>query len=408
MSEYWVSKKKYWVIFFKTCHSYEPADPNHPFQCQYCEIYIADDVPSRSQHENGLRHKGNKDRFIRGLYKAGVKKKNDSEEEKREMKRVELAAQAAYARDVGAGLVSGSSSSMAGTPAPAPSPKPRVPPPKLSDPYTNYTTAASLGISDPDVDRLIEEANVRKSEGRAGDWVSVVPPPPPSLSQARDASVTSASEGVKLEREEGVGEVRKRVAEEPEDEDDTRRFKMRKKTVAVGLGEIYDPGVIRVKPRVQPCAEAESPVVSVTTSKQPVASRPVLGEDILQGNVRSGIRDTLPGATEKPSWTRREWKRAGAEDSVAQEKNSSTTDPKLEDAPADEEQKIDVPPAQSGNEVGKEDAYAQAGDTSLLETDEKPKEEPTEPVLSSVASSSGSLFRKRKVPVGSNRGRRKG
>ncbi len=69
MSEYWVSKKKYY--------------------CKFCNIYIADDAPSRQQHENGLRHKGNKERFVRGLYKAGEKRKKDLEEEKHEMIRVE-------------------------------------------------------------------------------------------------------------------------------------------------------------------------------------------------------------------------------------------------------------------------------------------------------------------------------
>jgi WW domain-binding protein 4 len=69
MSEYWVSKKRYF--------------------CKYCEIFIADDAPSRQQHENGLRHKGNKDRFIRELYKAGEKRKKDKDEEDKEMKRVE-------------------------------------------------------------------------------------------------------------------------------------------------------------------------------------------------------------------------------------------------------------------------------------------------------------------------------
>ena len=69
MSEYWVSHKKYF--------------------CKYCNIYIADDKPSRTQHEGGLRHKGNVERFVRGLYKAGEKRKQDSEEEKREMARIE-------------------------------------------------------------------------------------------------------------------------------------------------------------------------------------------------------------------------------------------------------------------------------------------------------------------------------
>lgn len=69
MSEYWVSNKKYY--------------------CTYCKIYIADDAPSRQQHENGLRHKGNKERFVRTLYKTTEKRKHDLEEEKREMIRID-------------------------------------------------------------------------------------------------------------------------------------------------------------------------------------------------------------------------------------------------------------------------------------------------------------------------------
>lgn len=62
MSEYWVSHKRY--------------------HCKYCNIYIADDKPSRQQHENGLRHKGNVERFVRGLYKEGEKRVREREEEK--------------------------------------------------------------------------------------------------------------------------------------------------------------------------------------------------------------------------------------------------------------------------------------------------------------------------------------
>ena len=69
MSEYWVSHKRYF--------------------CKYCNIYIADDAPSRRQHEGGLKHKGNVERFVRGLYKAGEKRKQDLEEERREMARIE-------------------------------------------------------------------------------------------------------------------------------------------------------------------------------------------------------------------------------------------------------------------------------------------------------------------------------
>lgn len=69
MSEFWVSHKKYY--------------------CTYCKIYISDDAPSKAQHENGLRHIGNKERFVRNLYKTSEKKKHDQEEEKREIARID-------------------------------------------------------------------------------------------------------------------------------------------------------------------------------------------------------------------------------------------------------------------------------------------------------------------------------
>jgi len=78
MSEYWVSNKKYY--------------------CTYCKIYIADDAPSRQQHENGLRHKGNKERFVRGLYKTTEKRKHDLEEEKREMMRIDQVSKLFHSR----------------------------------------------------------------------------------------------------------------------------------------------------------------------------------------------------------------------------------------------------------------------------------------------------------------------
>ncbi|KAG1842429.1 hypothetical protein C8R48DRAFT_781033 [Suillus tomentosus] len=84
MSEYWVSRKRH--------------------HCKYCNIYIANDAPSKQHHENGVRHKGNVERFVRGLYKAGEKAVKDRDEETREMERINKAATAAYAQDVGAGL----------------------------------------------------------------------------------------------------------------------------------------------------------------------------------------------------------------------------------------------------------------------------------------------------------------
>ncbi|EPT04517.1 hypothetical protein FOMPIDRAFT_10890, partial [Fomitopsis schrenkii] len=219
MSEYWVAHKKYF--------------------CKYCNIYIADDAPSRRQHETGLRHKGNVERFVRGLYKEGERRKHDLEEEKREMARVEQAAQAAYAQDVGAGLVKPGSSSA--SVAARPSPEDKKPVPKPSNPYANYTTAANLGITDPDEERRQAEAERRRTQGVAGDWevISVIDPAAPVEEGAGHAEAVAHNSGPSL----GV----KREAEAIPEFEDTRTFKLRKKTVGVGLGEIYDPGLIPIK-----------------------------------------------------------------------------------------------------------------------------------------------------------------
>ncbi|KIJ23292.1 hypothetical protein M422DRAFT_77239 [Sphaerobolus stellatus SS14] len=352
MSEYWVSKKKYW--------------------CQYCEIFIADDAPSRSQHENGLRHKGNKDRYIRNLYKTSIKKKQDTDEEAREMKRVDQAAQAAYARDIGAGLGSPGASSSTAAASPAAKPKP---PPKSSDPYVNYTTAASLGIVDPDIERMIQEAEVRKSEGRAGDWVPVANPLLAVLPDFQGTPVHAES-GVKFEPGEFAGQTRKREAEGPVDEEDSRTFKLRKKTIAVGLGEIYDPGIIQLKPKE---VKKEEPVETNSSAFAPLEGT---GSQI---NVfTSGV--STSGTTEKPKWVSRGWKRAG--ESV----DDSATAPTLE-TPT-------VESADKGADKQEEDISAHAAQPDVK------KEEQSDTSLPSSTSAPTPLFRKRARPTASRVGRR--
>ncbi|KAK0461337.1 uncharacterized protein EV420DRAFT_1640819 [Desarmillaria tabescens] len=203
MSEYWVSKKKYF--------------------CKYCDIYITDDAPSRQQHENGLRHKGNRDRFIRGLYKEGERRKKDQAEEKREMARVEQAAQAAFAVDVGAGFARPSA------PQPSTSTAPPKPKPKSSNLFADYSTAASLGYTDPDAERISLEALRRRSEGVAGNWEVVE-----SIPTQDTESSSSEVAGVKRPADDHSSE-------------DSRHFQLRKRTLDTGLGRIYDPGAIPIK-----------------------------------------------------------------------------------------------------------------------------------------------------------------
>ncbi|KAF7315390.1 hypothetical protein MIND_00053700 [Mycena indigotica] len=239
MSEYWVSKKKY--------------------LCKYCNIYIADDQPSKQLHENGLKHKGNLERYIRGIYKAGEKKKKEDEEERREMVRVEQAAQIAYSQDLGAGRAKSGGSTSQPPPIASSSKKP---PPKPSNPFANYSTAKSLGYVDPDADAAIAAAQGQRLHGIVGEWQVVEP-------QAEAAPTSSTEVGVKRSAEE-LGE------------EESREFKLRKKTMATGLGQIYDPGAlsIKLKKREDPGAE-------------PIAAE--------------------PDAPERPKWTKTTWTKAGDE-----------------------------------------------------------------------------------------------
>ena len=350
MSEYWVSHKKYF--------------------CRYCEIYIADDAPSRQLHENGLRHKGNRDRFIRGLYKAGEKKKKDIEEEKREMARVELvsprshlsvlpfiinlyttqAAQAAFTQDVGAGIAKATPRApIASTPA-----GPRKPPQKPSNPYTNYSTPASLGYSDPDVDRLQIEADTRRSQGIAGGWEVVVPPPTPSHPISDDVAPSAS-----FTSPVGIDGTLKREADPALDAEDSRHFKLRKKTMSAGLGEIYDPGMIILK------------------KKDP----PVKREDLPEPTAQS---DPAP----RPKWTKVQWKRA---DNEVQKENGAV----LEDA---DEQAVDVltvPKVKPEVDIELE-LQLPLDQQTRVDDPVKREDHPSDP----APESGGSLFRKRKTPAG--------
>ncbi|KAJ7262230.1 hypothetical protein B0H12DRAFT_321708 [Mycena haematopus] len=321
MSEYWVSKKKYF--------------------CKYCDIYIADDAPSRQQHENGLRHKGNQERFIRGIYKAGEKKKKDDEEERREMARVEQVAQIAFAQDVGAGRAKLSS----GGPTPSASASSRKPAPKPSNPFANYSTAKSLGYDDPDAERLAAEAEQRRSQGVAGEWEMV---PPSSLESAPPQS--SGDAGVK------------RSAEALEEEE-SREFKLRKKIMTTGLGQIYDPGVLPIQLKKKELVEPV-PLIAPASSSNHTAT------------------------TDKPKWANSQWKEIG--------------DPEeLGETAVNIKSEADVPDTFLKRE---EQPTRQLDESASTIKFEQPDSPPlTEPALSTI------VFKKRKAPaIGGTRSRRQG
>ncbi|CAG7854620.1 SubName: Full=Uncharacterized protein {ECO:0000313/EMBL:CCA68638.1} [Serendipita indica DSM 11827] len=316
MSEYWVSNKKYF--------------------CKYCEIFIADDAPSRTQHENGLRHKGKKEQFIRNLYKSGEKKKREQEEERKEMARIELAAQASFAGDVQSGRAKGSTSSYTALPKPS-APKPAV---KSGPSMANYTTARDLGIAQEEEEKMAKAIAMAQSQGVVGQWevVETTTPTASALPQ-------------------------KRPLEDDEDEEG-EGYRVRRKKLAEGLGEIYDPGVITLIPKKQPENEIEAPTVQ--SEKEPKVPAPL-------------------------KWSTKRWKTGDADPDV--------------DATSDNEQ-----PTQLNEVVETQSADAlterHVQDPPSL-TEEKPQDQPkpTEEVAPTK-----SMFKKRKGPsqsVGTKTGARK-
>ncbi|KAL7420526.1 hypothetical protein Q5752_004477 [Cryptotrichosporon argae] len=208
MSEYWVSKKQYW--------------------CKYCDIYIRDDAPSRRLHEAGLKHQGNKERYIRDLYKSGGQAKRDKEEAAKEMARIEAAANKAFANDIG------SSHSAFHTPklhpsASAPA-RPSAPP---ADKFANYSTAEQLGLADASAETAYEiEKAIGARPGRAGEWEEV------------DAGAEAA-------RARAANQVRAQYVDEEKERAETWKLRSEKREREVYGDDDYDPMAALAKVRLK-------------------------------------------------------------------------------------------------------------------------------------------------------------
>src|SRR5690606_12226808 len=129
-----------------------------------------------------------------------------------------------------------------------------------------------LGITDPDAERLAAEQEMRRSQGVAGEWQVVSTAPTSQTSQSPELE---DEKDVKpdIEGSAVVGEKR------PADDEDAHGFKIRKKRLNTGLGEIYDPGLIpiKVKKKEEPKESSLPPAPEASTSQsasQPSEERP--------------------------------------------------------------------------------------------------------------------------------------
>jgi WW domain-binding protein 4 len=266
---------------------------------------------------------------------------------------------------------------------------------------SDYSTPESLGYTDPDIERARAEAERRMTQGVAGDWQVVEPTPTESPSGAGEESTQHVDSMQGAEGNQGAGDNKRAVPDSAEE--DEGRWKLRKKMTTVGLGEIYDPGIITIKPKVK---EKETG----GQEKQP-SDNTALPEDTK--------------ATTVPKWAPVKWKKAGesVDDTGGATGSGARGDAVLtEGAPPVPADPLtvdeDLAPASVTGAPVKEESLpiklkdpipASVTDTSVKGEPSPVKlEEATTPPVE-TASSGGSLFRKRKAPLGggaSSRGRR--
>lgn len=168
MTEYWVSKQSY--------------------LCKYCDIYIRDDAPSKAQHENGLRHKGNLERYIRDIYKKEDRLQKERADEAQQVFKINEAARLAHQhKDLPGGpsdstpLKPGGEEKTSGDEGSEARKKMKYSKQdwKGAEDLQNYSDARSLGLVDADAEiEAAREAEVEKelraTEGRVGQWEAVV------------------------------------------------------------------------------------------------------------------------------------------------------------------------------------------------------------------------------------------
>ncbi|KZV60514.1 hypothetical protein PENSPDRAFT_340452 [Peniophora sp. CONT] len=173
-----------------------------------------------------------------------------------------------------------------------PSAQNKAPPKPTMRNHDNYTSAAELGIVDLDAQRRMEERRKRRpGEAFVGEWTVVESAPSRGLSPApreeREDAMKIEEGDVNLEDGVEVGQKRPFPATADDDEDAGHRWKLRKKTATVGLGELYDPGVMKLKPRVKP-PESEASVDEQTASTSPLIKE----EAEAEANVPAVIQGT--------------------------------------------------------------------------------------------------------------------
>jgi WW domain-binding protein 4 len=249
-----------------------------------------------------------------------------------------------------------------------------------------------------------------------GEWEVVAPPPPPPLPTGEESRLKHEEGGDNndaAQEDDSSANVQKREAEEPLE--DERNFKLRRRKVDLGLGELWDPGDIPIKLKSKPNAAAEE--LHTESSNQNEFKGKGMnpsGPDLSSGALKLEL-PTVPVAAveQKERWQSNGWKRATAP--VVEDASEIYQDPLALSDPIKQEANggtpdFDQPALTDGNETN---VIADAIGSSLKaeecdagQSKLKQEESSEEKVASIPDAPAGGLFRKRKMPAGGRGGRR--
>ncbi|CBQ70372.1 conserved hypothetical protein [Sporisorium reilianum SRZ2] len=195
MADVWISRKR-WT-------------------CNYCDVTINDDLPSRRHHETGVRHKQNVQKSLADLYRKGEQERKDAQHMQKEMARIEALAAESHAKDLAAGDGSvASSSQQAAVPTASSSSKSATP--ARGKPQSGVASLARQST------RPVTGETSHQPVAQPGQWEQVQPVSSASTLYANETSDRDKARSFR---------VREKVArlDDSDDESDLSSIKIKKR-----------------------------------------------------------------------------------------------------------------------------------------------------------------------------------
>jgi len=233
---------------------------------------------------------------------------------------------------------------------------------------------------------------IQKSQGLVGEWQVVEPTHTQSGDEEKDVKPVDCAHGT---YPISLTESTSKRAAESHPEVDIRAFKLRKKTAVVGLGDIYDPGVIPIKlKKKEETTAAEVPLLTTPVSGSSNTELPKWTAISLKGKNSSVSSSSIPktegvdsqSTTEETQPQASRWAKVVWTQPIKEEDTTV--------APVEQ-------PSQNAPVLGLMDK-----ETVIKSEENPPSTIKAEVDESSTLEQPSGLFKKRKAPANPGRGRR--